>query len=74
MDRVTEGWTPQMQQNDLRLFFGIFVVGFVVLLGVALVAQLLAWPWRAWLPGAESEKSLIGGVKAAVYSFMSHLT
>ena len=74
MDRATESWTPQMQQSDSRVFFGIFVFGFVVLLGVALIAQLLTWPWRSWLPGAESEKSLIGGVKAAVYSFMSHLT
>jgi light-harvesting complex 1 beta chain len=74
MERATQVWTPQMQQNDSRVFLGIFVVGFVVLLGVALVAQLLTWPWRSWLPGAESEKSLIGGVKVAVYSFMSHLT
>lgn len=74
MDRATEGWTHRMRQDDSRVFFGIFVVGFVVLLGIALVAQLLTWPWRSWLPGAESEKSLIGGVKAAVYSFMSHLT
>ena len=29
--------------------------------------------WRTWLPGAEGVKSLYGGVKAAVYTFMSHL-
>ncbi|MGE4241285.1 hypothetical protein [Ramlibacter sp.] len=74
MDRATQAWTPQMLRSDARVFRGIFVVGFVVLLGVALVAELLNWRWRSWLPGAESEKSLIGGVKAAVYSFMSHLT
>jgi light-harvesting complex 1 beta chain len=74
MDHATQAWTPQMQRNDSRVFRVIFVVGFVVLFAVALVAQSLAWQWRSWLPGAESEKSLIGGVKAAVYSFMSHLT
>ena len=52
---------------------GLFVVGFVVLLVIALVAQLLFMPWRSWLPGAEGEKSMIRGVSAAVYSFMSHI-
>jgi light-harvesting complex 1 beta chain len=41
---------------------------------IAVLAQAGHWQWRSWLPGAESEKSLIGGVKAAVYTFMSHLT
>jgi len=40
---------------------------------VALSAQLIALPWRSWLPGAEG-KSLIGGVKTSVYTFMSYLT
>jgi light-harvesting complex 1 beta chain len=31
------------------------------------------WHWRSWLPGAEGVKSMTGGVKAAVYTFMSHL-
>jgi light-harvesting complex 1 beta chain len=74
MDHATDSWQSRMQKDDSRVFFGIFVVGFVVFLGVALVAQLLTWQWRSWLPGAEDEKSLIGGVKAAVYSFMSYLT
>ncbi len=74
MNQTTNGWAPQMQRGDSRVFFGIFVVSFAVFLGVALVAQLLTWEWRSWLPGAETEKSLIGGVKAAVYTFMAHLT
>ncbi len=52
---------------------GLFLVGFVVFLAIALIAQVLAMHWRSWLPGAEGEKSMIGGVKAAVYSFMSHI-
>jgi hypothetical protein len=44
-----------------------------VFLAIALIGQLLGWHWRDWLPGAEGVKSLIGGVKAAVYTFMSHL-
>jgi light-harvesting complex 1 beta chain len=52
----------------------IFAIGFVVFLAIALIGQLLGWHWRSWLPGAEGVKSVFGGVKAAVYTFMSHLT
>ena len=51
----------------------VFVVGFAVFLVIALIAQMLTMRWRTWLPGAESEKSMIGGVKAAVHTFMSHI-
>ena len=52
----------------------IFALGFVVFMAIALAGQLLGWHWRTWLPGAEGVKSLNGGVKAAVYTFMAHLT
>ena len=54
-------------------FTGIFVAAFLVLFPIALVAQALTVPWRRWFPGAETEKSLVGGVRTAVYSAMSHL-
>jgi light-harvesting complex 1 beta chain len=54
-------------------FYGIFAAGFMLFLVIALVAQAMGWQWRSWLPGAEGAKSLVGGVKAAVYTFMSHL-
>jgi light-harvesting complex 1 beta chain len=61
-------------KNDSKTFIGIYLASFGVFLMVALIGQILAWQWRTWLPGAEGEKSLIGGVKAAVYTFMAHLT
>jgi light-harvesting complex 1 beta chain len=51
----------------------LFVVTFIVFLTVAVWAQLLTLEWRAWFPGAEGERSLIGGVKSAVYTAMSHI-
>jgi light-harvesting complex 1 beta chain len=59
---------------DSKNFSVIFMLGFLVLFPVALMAQLLGWHWRSWLPGAEGVKSIFGGVKAAVYTFMSYLT
>ena len=59
--------------HDVSSSTGLFLASFVVFLVIALIAQMLAMKWRSWLPGAESEKSMIGGVKAAVHTFMSHI-
>ena len=74
MTDMTNRSLQQMLKNDSKIFYGIFAVGFVLFLSIAVLAQVGHWQWRSWLPGAEGEKSLIGGVKAAVYTFMSHLT
>jgi light-harvesting complex 1 beta chain len=51
----------------------LFAVLFAVFLTVALAASLLTLRWRAWLPGAEGERSLLGAVTSAVYTAMSHV-
>ena len=61
-------------KSEPKTYLAIFAGGFAVFLAIALVAQALGWHWRSWLPGAEGAKSLTGGVKAAVYTFMSYLT
>lgn len=74
---MTHAANPSLRavlKNDSKAFVGIFLASFVVFLAVALMAQMLTWQWRSWLPGAEGEKTMIGGVKAAVYTAMSHLT
>ena len=63
----------QLQQADRKSFLLLFVAAFAVFLAIALVGQTLGMQWRSWLPGAEGVKSVTGGVKAAVYTFMSHL-
>jgi light-harvesting complex 1 beta chain len=74
MADMIHGPMPGLLKSDTKTFWSIFVVSFGVLLVIALCAQLLTWKWRLWLPGAEGEKSLIHGVKSAVYTFMSYLT
>ncbi len=60
-------------EEDHKSFRLLFVSAFVLFLAIALVGLTLGQPWRSWLPGAEGVKSVTGGVKAAVYTFMSHL-
>ena len=63
-----EPTVPEIRKDVL-----IFGLSFIVFSVIALAGQLLRQPWRDWLPGAEGVGSLFGGVKAAVYTFMSHL-
>jgi light-harvesting complex 1 beta chain len=73
MSSTTNGPLQCVVKEDSKTFAAIFAVGFTLFFVIALVAQTLGWQWRSWLPGAEGVKSITGGVKAAVYTFMSHL-
>jgi light-harvesting complex 1 beta chain len=63
----------EIVRNDSITFKTIFVLCFVVCFVLALFTVFLPVQWRSWLPGSE-EKSMIDGVRSAVYSFMSYLT
>jgi len=63
-----------VQTDSVSLsFYTLFTLSFMLFAAVAIVGQLFGWQWRSWLPGAEGVKSMTGGIKAAVYTFMSHL-
>jgi light-harvesting complex 1 beta chain len=66
-----DGVTRPLPTQDTATTRTIFICGYVLFFAIALVAGALGAHWRTWLPGAEGVKSLNGGVKAAVYSFMS---
>ena len=51
----------------------IFLLAFGVLFVVAVLGRLVGLQWRELLPGAENSSGISDGVKAAVYTFMSHL-
>ena len=67
--------TPQTTDKQLKdaslSFWLVFSLGFVLILSIALIGTMTGMPWRSWLPGAESCKSMFGGVQAAVYSILS---
>ena len=60
-------------KGDKLTFVLIFIPSFVLLFMLALLGQLVGLHWRQWLPGAESMTNVYSGVKAAVYTFMSHI-
>jgi len=74
MSQVTSELLHESAKTNSVTYYSIFVVSFVLFLAIALIAQMLFLRWRSWFPGAEGGKTLIGDVKAAVYTFMSQLT
>jgi len=60
--------------GSLEGFVGPFVVLFVVFLGLAVASMLCAQNWRTLLPGAEGARSMLDGVKTAVYTVISQLS
>jgi hypothetical protein len=59
--------------GSLKGFEGTFVVMFIAFLAVAVASTLFAQDWRAFLPGAEGARSMLDGVKRAVYTVISQL-
>ncbi|MFM7697394.1 MAG: hypothetical protein ACKO69_06455 [Limnohabitans sp.] len=74
MANTTSFESHKPSPGDERFAFVlIFVPCFVVLLSFAVVGQLIGVRWKSWLPGAENMPNIISGVKASVYTFMSHI-
>ncbi len=40
-----------LTESEAREFHSIFVTSFIVFTVVAIIAHILVWQWRPWLPG-----------------------
>jgi light-harvesting complex 1 beta chain len=60
-----------LTEQEAKDFHKIFITSFLIFLVVAIVAHILAWNWRPWLPGPGGYTSMIEGVKVAVYDTLS---
>ena len=54
-----------LTEPEAREFHSIFVTSFIVFTVVAIVAHILVWLWRPWLPGVRGySMNLIDGATA----------
>lgn len=59
-----------LTEAEAREFHSIFMTSFLIFTVVAVVAHILAWMWRPWLPGVGGYKtSLLDGA----HQVASHL-
>ncbi len=59
-----------LTENEAKEFHGVFVTSFVIFTIVAIVAHILAWMWRPWIPGPGGYASLQDNV-VAILSLIS---
>lgn len=45
-------------ESEAREFHGYFIQGFLIFTAIAIVAHILVWMWRPWIPGPEGYASL----------------
>ena len=48
--------------QEAKEFHGVFMASFVAFTLIAVVAHLLVWIWRPWIPGEAGWSSLSDGV------------
>lgn len=63
-----------LTDSEAREFHRIFMGSFLIFLVIAIVAHILAWQWRPWLPGSEGYRSMLEGVKAAAVNFLPFIS
>lgn len=68
---VNEGSLSGLSEAEAREFHSVFMSSFMVFVIVAVVAHILAWMWRPWLPGPQGYASLEDGVMPIASAFMS---
>jgi len=73
-DRGT-GTLSGLTNDEAKEFHRIFVSSFIIFTIIAIIAHVLVWQWRPWIPGPAGY-SMIESVKVALnsalpYAFMA---
>lgn len=50
-----------LTESEAKEFHSIFMTSFVLFTVIAIIAHILAWMWRPWLPGPGGYKTAMDG-------------
>ncbi len=67
----TTGSLSGLTEAEAKEFHRIFMGSFILFTAVAVVAHILVWYWRPWLPGVNGY-AMIDGVKTASQMALAH--
>ena len=70
---VPMGSLSGMTEAEAKEFHKIFLTSFIIFTVIAIVAHILVWNWRPWLPGPNGYAMLGDSVKLAHQSVLSFL-
>ena len=70
MSSSKTGSTSGLTETEAKEFHALFASSFAIFTVVAIIAHILAWQWRPWLPGVNGyTTSFLDGVQI-VKSFL----
>jgi light-harvesting complex 1 beta chain len=69
----TRGSLSGLTEGEAKEFHGVFMTSFIIFTVIAIIAHILAWQWRPWLPGAKGYSSLVDSVNVAASSILPFL-
>ncbi len=59
---VNDGTLSGLTEAEAKEFHSVFLTSFLVFVIVAVIAHILAWMWRPWLPGPNGYAMLDDGM------------
>jgi len=62
-----------LTEQEAKEFHSIFMISFIIFTVIAIIAHILVWNWRPWLPG-EGGYSMIQGAQDALNSIIPFVT
>ena len=61
-----------LTEGEAHEFHRFYMQGFMIFTAIAVVAHILVWMWRPWIPGPNGyAQSVIDGVKVAASSLIT---
>ncbi|PNG24796.1 light-harvesting antenna LH1, beta subunit [Methylocella silvestris] len=62
-----------LSDSEAKEFHKLFVTSFLIFTGIAIVAHILVWMWRPWIPGPNGYSSLIDSARDVAMSVIPHI-
>lgn len=62
-----------LTDQEAKEFHSLFMTSFGMFTAIAVIAHILVWMWRPWLPPARGYSSLIDGVTQSVATLAQHI-
>ena len=71
---MKDGSISGLSEAEAKEFHSIFMTSFFLFTAIAVVAHVLAWMWRPWLPGPGGYKAAMDGIQHFANVSLSLLT
>jgi light-harvesting complex 1 beta chain len=62
-----------LTDTEAKEFHKIFVTSFLIFTGIAVVAHILVWLWRPWIPGPNGYSALFDGARDVAQNVINYL-